>query len=71
MQKSVFTLRTKRTRLYQFSNNPDVKTPYSGLTESSELSPCGHLALTDTIKIRTAAKSQAKLNSRRLIDINS
>ena len=37
----------------------------------SQLSPCGHLALTDNPIIRTAAKSPAKTNYRRLTKINS
>ena len=37
----------------------------------SQLSPCGHLAITDTPIKRTAAKSQEKTNYRRLIEINS
>ena len=37
----------------------------------SQLSPCGHPAITDTPIIRTAAKSPAKINNRRLTEINS
>ena len=37
----------------------------------SQLSPCGHPAITDTPIKRTAAKSQAKINYRRLTEINS
>ena len=37
----------------------------------SQLSPCGHPAITDTPIIRTAAKSPAKINYRRLTKINS
>ena len=37
----------------------------------SQLSPCGHPAITDTPIIRTAAKSPAKINYRRLTEINS
>ena len=37
----------------------------------SQLSPCGHLALTDNPIIRTAAKSPAETNYRRLTKINS
>ena len=36
----------------------------------SQLSTCGHLAITDTPIIRTAAKSPAKINYRRLNEIN-
>ena len=36
----------------------------------SQLSPCGHLAITDTPIIRTVAKSLAKTNYRRLPEIN-
>ena len=32
---------------------------------------CGHLAIMDIPIIRTAAKSQAKINHRRLAEINS
>ena len=35
----------------------------------SQLSPCGHLVITDTPIIRTAAKSSAKINYRRLTEI--
>ena len=35
------------------------------------LSPCGHLAMTDTPIIRTAAKSPTKIEYRRLTKINS
>ena len=41
------------------------------LHDYSQLSPCGHPAITDTPVIRTAAKSQAKINFRRLGKINS
>ena len=37
----------------------------------SQLSPCGHLALTDTLIKRTATKSQEKPNYRRLTEIIS
>ena len=37
----------------------------------SQLSPCGHLAITDTPIKRTAAKSQEKTNYRRLTEIKS
>ena len=37
----------------------------------SQLSPCGHPAITDTPIKRTAAKSPAKTNYRRLTEINS
>ena len=37
----------------------------------SQLSPCGHPAITDTPIIRTAAKSPAKTSWRRLTEINS
>ena len=37
----------------------------------SLLSTCGHPAITDTPIIRTAAKSRAKINYRRLTEINS
>ena len=37
----------------------------------SQLSTCGHPAITDTPIIRTAAKSQAKTTYRRLTEINS
>ena len=37
----------------------------------SQLSPCGHLAITDTPIIWAAAKSPAKINYRRLTEINS
>ena len=37
----------------------------------SQLSTCGHPAITDTPIIRTAAKSRAKINYRRLTEINS
>ena len=37
----------------------------------SQLSPCGHLAITNTPIKRTAAKSQEKPNYRRLTEINS
>ena len=37
----------------------------------SQLSPCGHPAITDTPIIRTAAKSPAKTNYRCLTEINS
>ena len=37
----------------------------------SQLSPCGHLAITDTPIIRTVAKSPAKIHYRRLTEINS
>ena len=36
----------------------------------SELSPCGHLAIRNTLIIWTAAKYQAKINYRRLTEIN-
>ena len=38
---------------------------------AGQLSPCGHLAITDTPILRTAAKSSAKINNRRLTEINS
>ena len=41
------------------------------LAKYSQLSPCGHLAITDTPIKRTAAKSQEKPNCRRLTEINS
>ena len=37
----------------------------------SHLSPCGHIAITDTPIIRTAAKSPANMNCRHLTEINS
>ena len=37
----------------------------------SQLSPCGHPAITDTPIIRTADKFRAKINYRRLTEINS
>ena len=37
----------------------------------SQLRPCVHLAKTDILIIRTAAKSQAKVNHRCLTEINS
>ena len=37
----------------------------------SQLSPCGHLAITDTPKIRTAAEFPTKIYYRRLTEINS
>ena len=37
----------------------------------SQLSTCGHPAITDTPIIRTAAKSRSKINYRRLTKINS
>ena len=37
----------------------------------SQLSTCGHPAITDTPIIRTAAKSRSKINYRRLTEINS
>ena len=40
-------------------------------SEYSQLSPCRHLAITDTPIIRMVAKSQAKTNYRCLIEINS
>ena len=46
--------------------------PVSGLlAQYSQLSPCGHPAITDTPIIRTAAKSPAKTSCRRLTEINS
>ena len=41
-----------------------------GLSEYSQLSPCGHSAITDTSIKRTAANSPAKTNYRRLTEIN-
>ena len=41
------------------------------IAQYSQLSPCGHPAITDTPIIRTAAKSPAKINNRRLTEINS
>ena len=43
----------------------------AGFSEYSQLSPCGHSAITDTSIKRTAANSQAKTNYRRLTEINS
>ena len=37
----------------------------------SQLSPCGHPAITDTPIIRTADKFRAKINYRHLTEINS
>ena len=37
----------------------------------SQLSPCGHLAITETPIIQTAAKSAAKTNYTRLTELNS
>ena len=37
----------------------------------SQLSPCGHLAITDTPIIWTAAKSLTKINYRHVTEINS
>ena len=37
----------------------------------SQLSPCGHLAITDTPIIQTAAKSPAKIEYIRLTETNS
>ena len=37
----------------------------------TQLWSCGHLAITNTPIIRTAAKSSAKINYRRLTEINS
>ena len=45
--------------------------PKSNKTLYSQLSPCGHLAITDTPIKRTAVKSQEKPNYRRLSEINS
>ena len=36
----------------------------------SQLSPCGHLAITDTPIIWTATKSPVKINYRRLTGVN-
>ena len=47
-------------------NNKCLKSLYN----YSQLSPCGHLAITDTPKIQTAAKSPANLNYSRLTEIN-
>ena len=42
-----------------------------GDLKDKQLSPCGHLTVMDTSIIRTAAKSPAKINYRRLTEINS
>ena len=41
------------------------------IPEYSQLSPCGHLAITDTPIIQIASKSLAKNRVRRLTEINS
>ena len=45
--------------------------PWSFKMVYSQPSPCGHLAITDSPIIRAAAKSPAKINYRRLTEINS
>ena len=40
-------------------------------TMYSQLSPCGHFPITDTLIMRTAAESPAKINYSRLTEINS
>ena len=42
------------------NNNPFMD--FSTEAKYSQLSPCGHLAITDNPRIRTAGKSQAKIN---------
>ena len=54
-----------RQRRNSFPGSPTDSTNYS------QLSPSGHLAITDTPIKRTAAKSQEKPNCRRLTEINS
>ena len=34
----------------------------------SQLSPCGHLTIADTLTIQTAAKSEEKINCRHLLE---
>ena len=41
------------------------------IKDYSQLSPCGHPSITETPIIRTTAKSQAKINYRRLTEVNS
>ena len=43
----------------------------NNIAKYSELSPCGHPAITDTQLIWTEAKSPAKTDYRRLTEINS
>ena len=41
------------------------------VTVYSQLSPCGHFAITDTPIIRTAAKFPVEINYKRLTEINA
>ena len=54
---------------WQFNEIPAHK--QQSIQKYSQLWPCGHLAITDTPIIRTAAKSPVKTNYRRLTEINS
>ena len=51
---------------HNFSNGPSL---INALCR--QLSPCGHPAIMNTSIVRTAAKSQAKINHRCLIEITS
>ena len=50
--------------------NEEKETSYS-IASYSQLSPCGHPAITDTQIERIAPKSPAKTNYKRLTEINS
>ena len=53
---------------YAWRRNCRIK--YSKRTAYNPLAPCGHLAITDTPIVWTVAKSPAKINYRRLTEIN-
>ena len=74
---SVFLQKKKRSMLgFQSTTVPltegGLSVVVSGCTlHYSQLSPCGHPAITDTSIIRTADKFRAKINYRHLTEINS
>ena len=63
---SNFFLYFVRPPPHKFSNGPSL---INALCR--QLSPCGHPAIMNTSIVRTAAKSQAKINHRCLIEITS
>ena len=68
---NVGKIRFTRMANYFLRPHQNLARVTNGNSRYSQLSPCGHLAITDTPIIRTAAKSQAKIKYRRLTEINS
>ena len=73
LYKNVFFFSRLNSFLYFGVLNAKFKPVSSQITGFlySQLSPCGHPAITDTSIIRTADKFRAKINYRHLTEINS